>query len=63
MATPAREKDLQKQLHDAVLNMNKQAAIAASNQVVAEDASAYRAIMDGLAAGMQSAGKLFEEEE
>jgi corrinoid protein of di/trimethylamine methyltransferase len=63
MATSEREKELQKKLHDAVLNMNKAAAIAASNEAVAEGASAYRAIMDGLAAGMQSAGKLFEDEE
>src|SRR5574341_315588 len=63
MATPEKEKELQKKLHDAVLNMNKAAAITASNEAVAEGASAYRAIMDGLAAGMQSAGKLFEEEE
>lgn len=63
MPTPAREQELQKKLHDAVLNINKDAAVAASNEVVTEGASAYRAIMDGLAAGMQSAGKLFEEEE
>jgi methanogenic corrinoid protein MtbC1 len=63
MPTPAREQEIQKKLHDAVLNMNKDAAVAASNEAVAEGASAYRAIMDGLAAGMQSAGKLFEDEE
>ncbi len=63
MATPEREKQLQQQLHDAVLNMKKDDAVEASNAAVAEGASAYRAIMDGLAAGMQSAGKLFEDEE
>lgn len=63
MATSEREQELLQQLHDAVLNMDTPGAIVASKDVIAEGTSAYRAIMDGLAAGMQTAGQLFEEEE
>ncbi|MDR3341789.1 MAG: corrinoid protein [Treponema sp.] len=50
-------------LSDAVVDMDEDAAVTYSNQVIEEKADAYEAIDKGLAKGMERAGKLFEEEE
>jgi corrinoid protein of di/trimethylamine methyltransferase len=54
---------LYKQLADAVVDMDEDAAVRLSEQAVADKVDAYEAIDLGLAKGMERAGKLFEEEE
>jgi corrinoid protein of di/trimethylamine methyltransferase len=48
---------------DAVVDMDEDAAVRLSRQVVNEKIDAYEAIDKGLAHGMERAGKLFDEEE
>lgn len=55
--------ELYKKLADSVLNMDEEEAVNISNQVISEKLDAYEAIDKGLSAGMDEAGKLFEEEE
>ncbi|OAA90516.1 corrinoid protein [Clostridium ljungdahlii] len=55
--------ELYKKLADSVVNMDEEEAVNISNQVVSEKLDAYEAIDKGLSAGMDEAGKLFEEEE
>ncbi|MDR3363655.1 MAG: B12-binding domain-containing protein, partial [Clostridiales Family XIII bacterium] len=50
-------------LADAVLEGDEVEAVRASEEVVTEKIDAYDAINEGLSAGMERAGKLFEEEE
>jgi corrinoid protein of di/trimethylamine methyltransferase len=57
------EEILYKQLADSVVDMDEDAAVRLSRQVVDEDGDAYKAIDQGLARGMERAGQLFEEEE
>lgn len=52
-----------KELEDAVVEMDEERAVEAANRVVAEGLDAYEAIEKGLAAGMERAGQLFDEEE
>lgn len=60
----AGEKDeLLKRLSDAVVDMDEEAAVAAAQAVVDAGLDAYEAIEQGLSAGMEVAGRLFEEEE
>jgi corrinoid protein of di/trimethylamine methyltransferase len=54
---------LLKKLSDSVVNMDEEGAVKYSHQVVEENVDAYLAIDQGLAKGMERAGKLFEEEE
>ncbi|GHV74173.1 dimethylamine corrinoid protein [Spirochaetia bacterium] len=55
--------ELYKQLADAVINMDEDRAVQLSREVIEQGFDAYEAIDKGLAAGMEQAGKLFEEEE
>jgi corrinoid protein of di/trimethylamine methyltransferase len=52
-----------KALSDAVVEMDEQKAITLSQQVVDQNLDAFEAIDQGLANGMERAGKLFQEEE
>lgn len=52
-----------KKLADAVVDMDEDIAIAISEEVIAQNYDAFEAIDKGLSAGMEKAGKLFEEEE
>ncbi|MDR0721878.1 MAG: corrinoid protein [Treponema sp.] len=54
---------LYKQLSDAVVDMDEDAAVGYAKQAVTEKVDAYEAIDKGLAKGMERAGQLFEEEE
>ncbi len=58
-----RDEEILKRLHDTVVNMDEVSVVAAANEALAEGMGAYRAIMHGLAAGMTTVGRLFEEEE
>ncbi|HEX9059005.1 MAG TPA: B12-binding domain-containing protein, partial [Clostridia bacterium] len=55
--------ELYKDLSDAVVEMEEDAAVELSNKVIEEGYDAYEAIDKGLANGMERAGKLFEDEE
>lgn len=55
--------ELYEKLSDAVVDMDEEEVVSLSNQAVAEGVDAFEAINSGLSAGMERAGKLFEEEE
>ncbi|MDP4145097.1 MAG: corrinoid protein [Bacillota bacterium] len=57
------KEELYKKLADAVVEMDEDEAVAVSNQVISNSYDAYEAIDKGLSQGMETAGKLFEEEE
>ncbi|MDR1908851.1 MAG: corrinoid protein [Spirochaetaceae bacterium] len=59
----SRETELYAQLSDAVFNMEDDRAEGLSREVVNEGYDAYLAIDQGLARGMERAGKLFEDGE
>jgi corrinoid protein of di/trimethylamine methyltransferase len=55
--------ELNKALSDAVVDMDEDAAREAAQRVLEEDLSAYDAVMNGLAAGMEIVGKLYDSHE
>jgi corrinoid protein of di/trimethylamine methyltransferase len=55
--------ELLQKLSDAVVEMDEEASAKYSRQAVEEKLDAYIAIDQGLAKGMERAGKLFDEEE
>jgi corrinoid protein of di/trimethylamine methyltransferase len=55
--------NLLKKLADSVVDMDEEGAVKYSNRAVEENLDAYTAIDQGLAKGMERAGKLFDEEE
>lgn len=55
--------ELYKKLADTVVDMDEEETVKICNQVVSENLDAYEAIVNGLSAGMDQAGKLFDEEE
>ena len=63
MTTIERKEDIMKQLHDAVVNFDDETCTALCQQVLKEDIDPYEAIMGGLAAGMKTAGDLYEANE
>ena len=50
-------------LADSVVDMDEEVAVTISKEVIAKNYDAFEAIDKGLSAGMEKAGKLFEEEE
>ncbi len=63
MADEAKREELLKRLADGVLNFNEEEVMTAANEVLELGLDAYDAIMNGLAKGMDEAGRLWEEEE
>lgn len=55
--------DILKDLRDGVFLMNEELVIKAANEIVAANYDAYDAITNGLIAGMNQAGVLFDKEE
>jgi methanogenic corrinoid protein MtbC1 len=55
--------ELLKQLHDAVVDMDEEKTPELCREALEIGLDAYSAIMEGLAAGMDSVGKLYEENE
>lgn len=55
--------ELYQKLADAVVEMDEDLVVSLSNQAVEEGVDAFEVINSGLSAGMERAGKLFEEEE
>jgi corrinoid protein of di/trimethylamine methyltransferase len=55
--------ELNKALSDAVVNMDEDAARETAQKVLDESLSAYDAVMNGLAAGMEIVGELYDKHE
>ena len=63
MATEERKGEIFKGLHDAVVSWDEDKVVELSQAAIEEDIDAYEAIMDGLAAGMETVGKLYDSQE
>ena len=61
MTDEAKKQELLKRLADGVLNFEEDDVVAASNEVLELGFDAYEGIMEGLAKGMNEAGRLWEE--
>ena len=57
------KEEIFEKLAEAVVNMEEEETVNICNQVISENVDAYEAINNGLSAGMDRAGKLFDEEE
>jgi corrinoid protein of di/trimethylamine methyltransferase len=63
MAKEQLREELLKTLSDAVVNMDEDTAREAAHKVVDEGLNAYDAVMNGLAAGMEIVGDLYDKHE
>jgi corrinoid protein of di/trimethylamine methyltransferase len=63
MSAEAKEEELLKKLCNSVWKFEEEEVVAAANEVVALGLDAYDAIMNGLAKGMEEAGRLWDQEE
>ena len=63
MSDEAREKELLIELHEGVVDMDEGRVEAAAKEVVEKEFNAYNAVMNGLAAGMQEVGDLYDQQE
>lgn len=63
MASEARKKEILKGLHDAVVEYEEEDVAELSQAALDEGIDAYEAIMDGLAAGMETVGGLYDTQE
>jgi len=63
MATEERKAEILKGLHDGVVEYDEDRVAELSQAAVDEGINAYEAIMDGLAAGMETVGKLYDSQE
>ena len=63
MASEDRKTELLRELHDAVVEFEEDDSARLCNEALALGIDAYDAIMDGLAAGMATVGKLYEDKE
>jgi len=52
-----------KGLYDAVVNYDEEASVELSKAALEEGVDAYKAVMEGLAAGMEKVGQLYNEQE
>jgi len=57
-----KEAEILEKLSDAVIEMDEEAAVSLSEQVIREKMDVKSAIMNGLAKGMRKVGELFENE-
>ena len=58
-----RAKELLKELHEGVVEYEEDRVLEASNAVLAEGLNVYNAVMNGLAAGMEEVGELYDAQE
>ena len=63
MVTKARKEEILKGLHDGVVAFEEDRVEELSQAAIDEGMDAYETIMDGLAAGMETVGKLYDTQE
>jgi corrinoid protein of di/trimethylamine methyltransferase len=63
MVAEEKKKEILKGLHDAVVEYEEDQVAELSQEALDEGMDAYEAIMDGLAAGMETVGKLYDTQE
>jgi corrinoid protein of di/trimethylamine methyltransferase len=63
MGSEERKVELLRELHDAVVEFEEDTSARLCNEALELGIDAYDAIMDGLAAGMATVGKLYEDKE
>ena len=63
MADEAREKEIFEKLAEAVIEYDEDMAKEWAEIAMAEGVNAFKAIMDGLAAGMEHVGQLYDQQE
>ena len=63
MVAEEKKKEILKGLHDAVVEYEEDRVAELSQEALDEGVDAYEAIMDGLAAGMETVGKLYDTQE
>ena len=63
MADEAREKEILEKLAEAVVEYDEDMAKEWAQTALNEDVDAFKAIMDGLAAGMEKVGELYDQQE
>ena len=63
MADEAREKEIMEKLAEAVIEYDEDMAKEWSETALSEGVEAFKAIMDGLAAGMEHVGELYDQQE
>jgi len=63
MADDQRREELLKELHEGVVEYDEDRVKTASQAVLDEGLNAYDAIMNGLAAGMEEVGELYDQQE
>jgi corrinoid protein of di/trimethylamine methyltransferase len=63
MADEAREKEIFEKLAEAVIEYDEDMAKEWADIAIAEGVNAFKAIMDGLAAGMEHVGELYDQQE
>ncbi|GAW91050.1 cobalamin-dependent protein [Calderihabitans maritimus] len=62
MLTPEKEQELLRRLKEGVINYDETEVIAASREVLQLGMDVHRAVFDGLVAGMEEVGRLYEEQ-
>ena len=63
MVDENKKAEILKALHDAVVNYDEEMTVEMSHRALDEGIDAYEAIMGGLAAGMETVGKLYDSQE
>jgi corrinoid protein of di/trimethylamine methyltransferase len=63
MVAEERKKEILKGLHDGVVEYEEDRVAELSQEALDEGLDAYEAIMDGLAAGMETVGELYDKQE
>ena len=63
MSDDARRQELLKELHEGVVEYDEERVLEASKAVLAEGHNVYDAVMNGLAAGMEEVGELYDQQE
>jgi len=63
MANEDKTHEIIKRLHDAVVEYDEEKVAATAHEAVALGVDAYRAIMEGLAKGMEAVGELYMKQE
>ncbi len=62
MATEERKQEILKGLHDAVVEFEEEKVVELSQAALDEGVDAYDAVMDGLAAGMETVGQMYTDQ-